>query len=160
MERKLAMAFTQTPSLDRYRLVSRFDPAIDPAASDLDAYVSDYAYNPAHLTYHESAQPTVFHCKPLSQRLMARLLDRMMRGQSGGEVELSIHEAALLAFRWGVADIDNLPGFDAERDIQSGNPSAIKESFLDACCLPIDVMVEIGSTILAKARLTDTDRKN
>lgn len=154
------MAFNHAKPLHNYTLISVRDPAIDPDRSDLDAYESDYLYDPARLVLREGELPTLFHCRPLSQRLVVRLLDRMMRGREGGEVEVYVHEAALLSFRYGVSDIENLPGFDPQRHIQQGNPPAIKESWLDKSGLPVDVVVEIGSVILAKSRLSETDRKN
>lgn len=154
------MAFAPAKSLADFTLVSIHDPAIDHDALDVEEYESEYGYDQALLRFHEGQSPTLFHCHPLSHRLVVRLLDRMMRGGSDGEVDVAVHEAALLAFRYGVSDIENLPGFDARRHIQPGNPPAIRESWLDASPLPVEVIVEIGSVILAKARMSETDRKN
>lgn len=154
------MAFCSSGDLDHLVLVSRFDPAIDAKQSDLDAYVADYAYDTRHLCFVEGQAPSVFHCRPLSHRLLSRILDRMMPGEADGKVEIRVHEAALLAFRWAVTDIENMPEFDAQRDIQPGNPPAIRERWLDDCCLPLDVIIEIGSVILARARLSGGARKN
>lgn len=154
------MAFSSPKTISEYGLVSSFDPALDWERGDRRRYEEDYEYDARHLVFKEGQAPTLFRVRPLSARLLARLLDRMMRGQESGQVELAVHEAALLAFRWGVYDIENLPGFDAARHVQAGNPSAIKESWLDEGHLPMDVLSEIGTVIMARARLSALERKN
>ncbi len=154
------MSFSVRKPIDEYRLISAKDPAIDPERSDLDSFQDGYVYDERHLAFRDGECPTVFHCRTLSHRLMARLLDRMLKGSEGGEVELSIHEAGLQAFRYGVYDMEGFPNWRGDRCIQRGNPSAIKETWLNESGLPIDVIVEIGSVILSKSRLSEDDRKN
>jgi|GEM_PF-5716026 len=154
------MSFTKVKDIYDYSLISIFDPAIDKSGSDMDAYENEYSYDQTKLVFYSDQKPTRFYCKPLSNKIMVGLFDRMMKGRKGGEVEVSIHEAALLAFRHGVFDMENMPGFDASLHIQKGNPPLIKEKWLENSCLPIDVIVEIGSVILAKSRLSETERKN
>lgn len=154
------MAFSSPKTISEYSLISSYDPALDWERGDRKSYEEEYEYDPRHLAFKDGQFPTLFRVRPLSARLLARLLDRMMRGQESGGVELAVHEAALLAFRWGVYDIENLPGFDAARHVQAGNPAAIKESWLDEGLLPMDVLSEIGTVIMARARLTALERKN
>lgn len=154
------MSFSGTKDLYNYSLVSVLDPAIDKGQSDLDAYEDGYSYDHTKLVFKENQLPTIFCCKPLSNKTMAGLFDKMMKGTKSGEVEVSIHQAALMAFRYGVYDIENLPGFDSNLHLQKGNPSLIKEKWLENSALPIDVIIEIGSVILAKSRLSEAERKN
>lgn len=154
------MAFSTYKPLSDYSLISVHDPAIDWAHSDRAGYEEEYAYDPSLLAFHDGQMPTRFVCRPLSARLLARLLDKLMRGQDSGGVEVAVHEAALLAFRWGLVDIENMPGFEAARHIQLGNPPSVRESWLDEGHLSIDVISEIGAVMLAKSRLTVADRKN
>ncbi len=154
------MAFIPQTGLTEFTLVSVHDPAIDRERSDMESYERDYSYNPTRLVFHAGQQPTQFVCRPLSHRLVARLLDVMMHGTPQGEVDVAVHEAALMAFRYGVADIRNLSGFDPARHVQRGNPPVIKESWLDTSPLPVEVVVEIGAVILARARLGEGQRKN
>ena len=154
------MGFSRPSLLTEYSLISAQDPAIDREASDLDAYERDYGYDPSHLGFVEGETPTVFRCRPLSHRTMARIYDRMVRAGKGGDVEIAVSEAALMAFRHGVADIENLPGFEARKHVQPGPPPVIRENWLDEAPLPLDIIIEIGSVILARSRLTETQRKN
>ncbi len=154
------MTISSVKTMHEYTLVSMADPAIDTEHSDLERYQSDYLYDPKHLCFQEGERPTTFHCRSLTHGEVVRLLDRMMRGGQNGDVEVSVHEAALLAFRYGVTDIENFEGFNPRLHIQKGNPAMIRSSWLDQSGLPVDIIVEIGSVILARSRLSEGDRKN
>lgn len=154
------MAFSLS-MLDVRQVVSIFDPAIDPDASDLRGYVAA-GYPAAYgdfLKFRDGLQPTLWSIRPLDYEVIGSIQRRYDRlAQKDGNLDLPMFrtESYAQAFRFGVCGWDNL-GISYETEVVGGK-ECIKEALLKKLSLSREIkraIMEIGKLVMGENVMDD-----
>lgn len=156
-------------SSDTVPVVHPVDPAIDREKSHLEEYEKEYAISA--LVFKEGEQPTIFHLGSLSAAIGDEIdkytgvvefsEDEQAKSAKVFKGEFNDSRKAILAFRYCVRRIENMPGVECNE--QRGHNSQAGGIFVADHVMrqiPRQVAVDIGRIALKLNRLGEGDRKN